>query len=303
MASTQKRTMGMDLGGTTASFIDMVSPDEVFNAKTIKTPKNLDEFVKSLVDVLRGMLSAKKNPAPAGIGIAIAGQVNPQRKSVIFSPHLPIKKEYPLGAEIEKQIGLPVFMENDANGAAVGEKIYGAAQGMDDFISITLGTGLGSGIFANGKLVTGYMGAGGEAGHMVIDPNGPKCNCGNNGCLETFCSGHALTRMALERMGEEKTGKEICEAAVAGDETAIAILREAGERLGDGLVSLVNLFNPEGIFFCGSLANAPDIYFEPAFRKVREKSFGTSGKKLPLAVSPLKDNIGVIGAAALSALA
>lgn len=300
MPLNNKRSIGIDLGGTTVSFIDMLSPDEILAEKKIKTPDSVDELVSALVDTLGAMVSANKDTAPVGIGIAVAGQVSPPRKSVIFTPNLPFKKEYPLGAEIEKKLGIPVTLENDANTAAIGESVFGAAKGLRDFISITLGTGIGSGIFVGGKLLTGYMGAAGEVGHIPIDPRGPQCNCGNAGCLETFCSGTALTRMDKERTGKARSGKEICEAANAGDETAIAILREAGERLGDGLVSLVNLFNPQGIFFCGSLANAPDVYFEPAFKKVREKSFGTSGKELLLEISPLKDKIGVIGAAALA---
>ncbi len=300
MPSNNKRSIGIDLGGTTVSFIDMFSPDEILAEKKIKTPGSVDELVEALLDTLGAMVSEKREPAPVGIGIAVAGQVNPPRKSVIFTPNLPFKEEYPLGAEIEKKLGIPVTLENDANAAAIGERVFGAGKGMDDFISMTLGTGIGSGIFAGGKLLTGYMGAGGEAGHIPIDPRGPQCNCGSSGCLETFCSGTALTRMDKERTGKARSGKEICEAAADGEETAIEILRYAGEKLGDGLVSLVNLFNPQGIFFCGSLANAPDVYFEPAFRKVREKSFGTSGKELLLEISPLKEKIGVIGAAALS---
>ena len=301
MNSNKKRTIGIDLGGTTASFIDMFSPADVIAEKRIDTPSTIGEVVEALSETVKSMVSSAKSGVPVGVGLAIAGQVNHLKNSIIFSPNLPFKEEYPLGAELEKRVGLPVRLENDANAAAIGEKVFGAAKEMDDFISITLGTGLGSGIFTGGKLLRGAESTGGEAGHIVLDPAGPVCNCGNRGCLEAFCSGVALSRMAKERFGKSKSGKEICDAAVGGDEEAVKILREAGSRLGDGLVSLVNIFNPEAIFFSGSLASAPEVYLETAFKKAREKSFGTFGKNLRLEISLFKDTIGVIGAAALCA--
>ncbi len=301
MGSDKKRCIGIDLGGTTISFIDMFSPNDVLAEERLTTPTTIDDVMECLAATVGGLVSSNKNPMPVGVGLAVAGQVDHESGNIIFSPHLPFKEEYRLGAELQKRIGIPVHLENDANGAAIGEKVFGAAREMDDFISITLGTGLGSGIFTGGGLLRGAGGTGGEAGHMVIDPDGPACNCGNRGCLETFCAGLAITRMARERFGEPKSGKEVCDAAAAGDETAVKILREAGSRLGDGLVSLVNIFNPEAIFFSGSLSNAPEIYFEPAFKKAREKSFGTFGKNLRLETSRFAGNIGVIGAAALCA--
>lgn len=295
------RTIGIDLGGTTISFVDMFSPDELLAEERLNTPSTLEEIVETLAATINQLVLSNKDRPVVAVGLAIAGQVNHESGNIIFSPNLPFKEEYPLASELQKRSGLPVKIENDANAAAIGEKVFGAAKQMDDFISITLGTGLGSGIYTGGELLRGAGGTGGEAGHMVIDPGGEICNCGNKGCLETFCSGMALERMAQQRMGAVKSGKEICAAALAGDETATAILSEAGSRLGDGLVSLVNIFNPQAIFFSGSLSNAPEIYFEPAFKKAREKSFGTFGKNLRLEVSRFADNIGVIGAAALSA--
>jgi len=307
MDSDKKRYIGIDLGGTTISFIDMFSPDDLLAEERLTTPSTRDDVMECLAATVGGLVSSNKNPVagvappPVGVGLAVAGQVDHKSGNIIFSPNLPFKEEYPLGAELQKRTGLPVKVENDANAAAIGERVFGAAREMDDFISITLGTGLGSGIFTGGKLLRGAGGTGGEAGHIVIDPDGPICNCGNRGCLETFCTGLALERMAEQRMGAPKSGKEVCDAAAGGDEDAVKILHEAGSRLGDGLVSLVNIFNPEAIFFSGSLSDAPEVYFEPAFKKAREKSFGTFGKNLRLETSRFADNIGVIGAAALCA--
>lgn len=302
MKAASGRTIGIDLGGTGISFIDMYTPDKIIQRARIDTSRTRDEIIAALKETLRRFVGKEGHPAPVGIGVAVAGQVGRLGKSVVFSPNLPFKTEYALAETLEKEFGIPVFVENDANAAAIGERVFGMAKGMDDFIVITLGTGIGSGVFANGKLLRGYTGSGGEAGHMVIVPEGPLCGCGNRGCLEALASGTAIARVFKEITGKGKSAKEVCGLADAGDEEARATLVAAGEHLGSGLINLVNLFGPQAIFFTGSLSNAPDAYFAPAFRRVREQSFGTAGRDVTLAVSPLAAEVGVIGAAALPLL-
>lgn len=302
MKAAAGRAIGIDLGGTGTSFIDMYGPDNIIRRERMETPRARDEIIAALKYTLRRFLGNAGHPAPVGIGVAVAGQVGRSGKSVVFSPNLPFKTEYPLGEELEKEFGMPVFVENDANAAAIGERVFGMAEGMDDFIVITLGTGIGSGIFANGKLLRGHIGSGGEAGHMVIVPEGPLCGCGNRGCLEALASGTAIARVYKEKTGIQKSAKEVCGLAGAGDGAARATVGAAGEYLGNGLVNLVNLFGPQAIFFTGSLSNAPDIYFSSAFQRVRDHSFGTAGKDVVLAVSPLAAEVGTIGAAALPLL-
>ena len=302
MKAVSGRAIGIDLGGTGISFIDMYSPDNVIHRARIDTPLTRDEIITALKITLRLFMKNTSHPAPVGIGVAVAGQVGRSGKSVVFSPNLPFKTEYPLGQELEKEFGIPVLLENDANAAAIGEWVFGMAKGMDDFIVVTLGTGIGSGIFANGKPLRGYTGSGGEAGHMVIVPEGPLCGCGNRGCLEALASGTAIARAFKVRTGIEKNAKEVCGLAEAGDESACAVLRTAGEYLGNGLINLVNLFGPQAVIFTGSLSKAPDVYFAPAFSRVREHSFGTAGKDVLLKVSPLAAEVGTIGAAALPLL-
>lgn len=301
MQKENMRTLGVDLGGTGASFIDMESPVRVFSRKRIETPGTRDEIVAVLKRELASLIAEGKNP-PAGVGIAVAGQVGHAGKSVVFAPNLPFKTEYPLGAELEAFLKVPVMLENDANSAAIGERVFGAAQGMDDFIVLTLGTGIGGGIFANGKLLRGRDGGAGEAGHMVLTPGGPLCGCGNRGCLEALASGTAIAKAYRKKTGWEKNARAVCEAASAGDAEAVEVLGEAGGFLGQGLATLINLFNPQAVFFTGSLSNAPIAYFGPALEKARENSFGTLGKDLRMEVSALAGEIGVIGAAALPLL-
>jgi len=287
------------MSGTGISFIDMYSPEKVISRLHINTPRTRDGIVVAIAEQLARMAKMPGQPPHTGAGIAVAGQVNHANNTLVFSPNLPFKDEYPLGAELEKATGLKITLENDANAAAIGERVFGAAKGMDDFIVVTLGTGIGSGIFANGKLLRGHTGAGGEAGHIPLLPDGPLCGCGQNGCLEALASGSAISRAFLEKTGETKTAKEVCEMATAGDERAVTALSYAGEWLGAGLVALVNLFNPRAVFFTGSLSAAPPWYFVPALRKVRENSFGASADGLIIEVSKLSADIGVIGAASL----
>jgi glucokinase len=294
----RKRTIGIDLGGTNISFVDLFSQNNVLGRLTISTP----DTKKGIVDALRKnvLFLAAQSPGDIyGVGIAVAGQVSAGKNSLVFSPNLPFKKEYPLGKELEETTGLRVTLENDANAAAIGEKVFGAAVGMEDFAVITLGTGIGSGIFANGSLLRGFVGAAGEAGHIRLAPDGPLCGCGQKGCLEALASGTAISAAYRKKTGEKRSAKEICELARKGEKSAVAVLGEAGEWLGTGLVTIVNLFNPQGIFFTGSLINAPKCYFEPALRILRKTSFGSSARKLKVGISKLGAEAGTIGAASL----
>jgi len=293
------RTLGVDVGGTSISFIDMYSPDRIISERCISTPKDVGNIINAIIENVQQMIDVKSIDKPLNLGIAIAGQVDQKKKSIILTPNLPFSKDYPIGSILEDSLKLKVLVDNDANSAAIGEKVYGRAVDMEDFISVTLGTGIGSGIFVRGQILHGKTGAGGEAGHIKVDSNGLLCACGGEGCLELYASGLAIARLSKMRTGVEKNAKEICESAIAGNKTSKEILNEAGEWLGRGLITLVNLFNPEAIFFSGSLAKAPEDYFAPAFKIVKERSFGTLGKELKLEVSPLADKIGVIGAAAI----
>jgi glucokinase len=294
----EKRKIGVDIGGTTISFIDCRARNSIQGRREMPVPADRDGIVSVIASTVKDLLDGG-GEKPAGIGVAVAGQVGKERRSVIFSPNLPFKKEFPLAEKLEEAIGLDVRIENDANSAAIGEKIFGEAKEMDDFISLTLGTGIGSGIFSGGRLLRGDTGGGGEAGHIIVNSEGPICGCGNFGCLEAYSSGKAIEGMAKEFTGRKMTAREVCEAAERGNDDATALLNYAGERLGDGLVTLINLFNPEAIFFCGSLSSGPIDYFGPALEKGRMNRFGTTGEKIKIEVSELSDVAGLLGAAAL----
>jgi len=292
-----RKYFGIDLGGTTISFIYLSSPKDVIAEKTIETPSDGDGIVDAMVKTIDEMIQGGERPA--GIGIAMAGEINEKKNSVIFSPNLPFKEEFAIGEKIEKRLGLSVKLENDANAAAVGEKVFGSAKEMDDFIVLTLGTGIGSGIYTGGKLLKGCTSSGGEAGHMVIDVKGNLCGCGRRGCLESFASGTAIAKWVERESGVLMSAKNISDSAKDGDETSINAFKEAGDMLGSGLASLINIFNPEAIFFTGSLVDAPSIYLDTAIKKAKREAFGSMGGSVRLEVSSISKNAGLLGSAGL----
>src|SRR6478609_11084866 len=182
--------------------------------------------------------------------IMVPGAVDSNKAVVLQAPNLPSLSNFPLKAVLDDRLGWPVFLENDANAAAVGEMWLGAARGCRDVVSVTLGTGVGGGVILDGKLWRGAHGSAGEIGHTTVDPfSGLKCKCGNTGCLEMFASATAIVRMTRENLclypqsplkSDELTAEKIYEAACNGDELALAIFRSLGIYLGIGLANLIN---------------------------------------------------------------
>lgn len=201
--------------------------------------------------------------------MAAPGLSNPETGILFTSPNLPRWRDVPLRDIIEKEFSKKAFIINDANAAALGELYFGAGRGANDFVYITISTGIGGGIIIDGKIYTGSIGTAGEVGHMTIDDNGPLCNCGNRGCWETLASGTALAREARHRIKEraktsildyadgdvEKvTAEAIDKAAQAGDNLAKELIVRTGYYLGVGLANLINIFNPEIIVIGGWLS-------------------------------------------------
>ncbi|MBQ2534228.1 MAG: ROK family protein, partial [Prevotella sp.] len=182
-----------------------------------------------------------------------------------FAPNIAWAHEgkVPLVKMFEERLGIPVAMTNDANAAAVGEKAFGVAKNMNDFIVITLGTGVGSGIFCNGKLVYGADGNAGELGHLTIRRGGRLCGCGKKGCLEAYCSATGIARSAKEKMHKDLTSFEVAQAAEKGDATAREIYEETGRMLGEACAEMMLFSSPEAFIFFGGLANAGELLFAP----------------------------------------
>jgi len=235
--------------------------------------------------------------------------------SIEFAPNLNWKGVIPFAQMLEDRVGIPVALTNDANAAAIGEMTYGAARGMKDFIVITLGTGVGSGIVVNGQLVYGHDGFAGELGHVIMRRhNGRICGCGRAGCLEAYTSATGVARTAREylemRPGDQTrlrnipiddiTSKDVFDAAMAGDEMAKEIFRFTGEMLGEAFADFVAFSSPEAIILFGGLSKAGDLIMKPIRESMEKNLLNIFKNKVKLMFSELKESdAAVLGASAL----
>ena len=306
--------VGVDIGGTNTRFGLVDKEGKVLAESSFTTtdyPK-VEDFVKALVAGIKKLLAGQKDTVLLGVGIG-APDANYHRGTIEHAPNLAWKGIVPLVDLIKKEINVPVVMTNDANAAAMGEMIFGGAKGMKDFVVLTLGTGLGSGIVVDGKMVYGHTGFAGEVGHMTVVPNGRVCGCGRKGCLEVYASATGLVKTVsqmLSEMREESvlrdippsqlTSKQVAEAASKGDPVAVKAMQYTAEMLGYGIVNSIVFTSPEAIFLFGGLAQAGEMLFAPVRKYLAENNyvlFKDTVKILPSGIP--ESNGAVMGAAAL----
>lgn len=247
------------------------------------------------------------------IAIAAAGAIDTKLGEVTASPNLPGWHDVPLRGEMEKGTGVPTFVINDATAAALGEHCFGAGRGVRNLIYLTVSTGIGGGIIIDNRLYSGVSGSAGELGHMTIDVNGPRCPCGNIGCLEMLASGKAVAREAQRQIAQGArtaileiaegdpqfiTAQTVAAAANRGDPVALAVINKAATYLGVGLVNYVNIFNPEMIIIGGGLSKMGEMLLVPARKVVAERAFELPRSIARIVASELGDNSGVFGAVA-----
>lgn len=308
--------LGIDIGGTKIAGALVTSAGEVRARASCKTmaSEGAEAVMTRALQVAAELLNSCANGIK-GIGIASGGLIDPETGVVIHATELlPGWTGMEIARIFEEHFDLPARAINDASAAAVGEGRFGAARGVDDFVLLTLGTGVGGGIFSGGRLLLGAHGVAGSIGHMVIDCDGRWCNCGSRGCLEAYVSGTAITdrflKLADERGLDEPLiqavradrnlgTKLIGKAASEADSFAVEIVREAGTYLGWGLVSLLNLFNPAMIVIGGSVADMGDLLLQPA-REVLCR-YSLRGEKDPIRIvrAQLGNDAGIVGAASL----
>ena len=300
-----KYALGIDIGGTN-TVVGLVNKEgKVLGTDSVKTQSFpvLEEYVKTVSKLAKDLI-AKNNVSIddiVGLGIG-APNANYYTGNIEKAPNLPWKQDkVPLAKMFREELNIPVTITNDANAAALGEKMYGVAKDMDNFIMITLGTGVGSGIVINGQLVYGHDGFAGELGHVIIERNGRLCGCGRRGCLETYCSATGIVRTAKERNTPFLTSKDIYDAAVKGDETAIDIFKETGTRLGRALADMVVFSSPEAFVLFGGLAKAGDFIVKYTKEAMEEAIMPIFKGKVKILLSTMKDaDAAVLGASALA---
>lgn len=297
--------LGIDIGGTNTVVGLVDKAGNVLGTDSVKTQSFpvLEEYVKTVSKLAKDLI-AKNNVSIddiVGLGIG-APNANYYTGNIEMAPNLPWKQDkVPLAKMFREELNIPVTITNDANAAALGEKMYGVAKDMDNFIMITLGTGVGSGIVINGQLVYGHDGFAGELGHVIIERNGRLCGCGRRGCLETYCSATGIVRTAKERNTPFLTSKDIYDAAVKGDETAIDIFKETGTRLGRALADMVVFSSPEAFVLFGGLAKAGDFIVKYTKEAMEEAIMPIFKGKVKILLSTMKDaDAAVLGASALA---
>ena len=308
--------VGIDIGGTNTVFGIVDARGNVIASSSIKTGKHPDvnDYIAELKTALNTLIV--NNDAVdkiAGIGVG-APNANYYTGCIEMAPNLPWKDRIPMAELLREAFGVPVAITNDANAAAIGEMTYGVARGMKDFIMITLGTGVGSGIVVNGQLVYGHVGFAGELGHVVVKPNnGRMCGCGRTGCLEAYCSATGVARTAREFLElrtepsrlreipvEEITSKDVYDAAMLGDKLAKEIFDYTGEIMGRAFCNFVCFSSPEAIVLFGGLARSGELLMKPIRKAMERNMLNIFKGKTKLLLSELKEgDAAVLGASAL----
>ena len=311
-----KLIVGVDLGGTQirAALADAQGQIIQRVSQPTMADEGLEAVLERIEESIRQVLPADIGQVSA-VGVAAPGPLDPWRGIVRDAPNLPGWKNVPLKDLMEAEFGLPVVVGNDANLAALAEQRFGAGQGIADLIYITVSTGIGGGVIVDNKLLLGAQGLAGEVGHQTIEARGPRCKCGNIGCLEALAAGPAIARRAMEfvktgigtaiadLVGDDLdkiTAKVVNQAAQAGDPIAIEIFRQAGFYIGVGIVNLLHIFNPSLIVIGGSVTKAGDLLFEPIRATVRQRAMASYyWENTPIVPATLGDDVALLGAVAL----
>ena len=309
-------SIGIDIGGTNTD-IGLVRDDgRCMAKKNLPTNKYYDAsvYVSDICDKIKDLMGENEVTAIDGIGIA-APAGNFYTGCIENATNLNFKGVIDLAAMVHDHLDVPVVVSNDANAAAYGELVYGGAKGMKHFVMFTLGTGVGSGIVVDGKLVHGKTGGAGELGHAILIPEGRPCGCGRKGCLETYTSATGIRRTALEMMEanpdydgalrkvdpKELTSKTVGDAAKYGDPLAIKVFEKTGYWLGIALANAVAFSGPEAIFLMGGPVKAGEVLLKPTRESFKKHLCFVYDGSVDIHVSELPDNdAAILGAAALT---
>ncbi len=304
---TNHLALGVDIGGTNSAFglVDRDGKVVYHNSLPTKNFKQAHELVRAIFDDLSKNTNESQNILGIGVG---APNGNSHTGNIEFAPNLTWKGIVPLRSYFEQVFNKPTILVNDANAAAIGEKLFGSAKELDDFVVITLGTGLGSGIFSQGELIEGSNGLAGEFGHIRVVPNGRKCGCGRLGCLEGYASSTGVVRSISELQSDFKiksdltpdsSAQEVFELASKGDEFAIEIVEYTAEVLGNALADFACFSNPQQYILFGGIAQSGDEFAKKVEDNMEKNILNIYKGKVKVSISTLHDqNAGILGTAA-----
>lgn len=313
------KRIGIDVGGTNVKIALVDDNGKIIYSNSVPTYAKMgyEYTVNNIKQAIKDLMK-ETNTTPAdieGIGFDFPGQVDCKTGVVKLAPNIPGWVNVPIAQMIEDEFHIPTRIDNDVRCAALGELKFGAGRGCENFICITVGTGIGSGIVINGKVVRGATNAAGELGHIKLQMNGgPICGCGDTGCLEAFASGPAIVAMAQEYIkggkstkfremaaveGGEITPYMVAKAAEEGDPVAKRIFEIVGEYIGIGLTSVINLLNPERVIIGGGVAESGELLLGPIRKTIKERAMVVAGNAVEIVPAQLGNSAGVIGASML----
>jgi glucokinase len=295
-------SIGVDLGGTNLRAAAITKDGE--QLARISGSTNLDEGPEAVIaDMVASIVSLRSRFSDhrlVGLGVAVPGFIEMERGIIVGSNNLPEFEGFPVRDDIESKLGTRVFLENDANAAALGERWMGAGRGVDDLVLLTLGTGIGGGIISGGRVLHGSVGMAGELGHMTVFPDGNPCGCGNYGCLEKHASATAITAMArLLQLGDDLTAKEVYDLAIEGNQKAQMAFEVMGQALGVALANLINVFNFPLFLLSGGVLAAWDRFSPRMMAEVERRSFTFRNARTRVEKAALGSEAGLYGAAYL----
>jgi glucokinase len=304
--------LGVDLGGTGIKLGLVDDHGRIHRSSRMATPAKSDpaEVARLIADQADILLGSIGHRPIVGVGVGAAGDVEPQTGVIRISPNLHWKN-VPLKALLRRRLRYPIVVENDANAAAWAAFVVEAKRSAKSLLCVTLGTGVGGGIVIDGKLYRGATGSAGEVGHMTLIPEGVRCPCGNQGCVERYIGVRAMAAEArhaieageptlLSRLVEGDVSRLepliVQQAARQGDRLANELWQRAGEHLGIGLASVINVLNPDWIVLAGGLSRAGPLLLDPLKRTILKRAFATPAKAAKLVVSKLDQDLGIVGA-------
>ena len=313
----KKYRIGVDVGGTNVKIALVDFDGKIVYSNTVPTRAEMgfEAGVNNIKQAIKELMTETGESAQTieAIGFGLPGQIDYKEGVVKNLPNIPGWVNIPLAKIIEDEFSIPTRLDNDVRCAALGELNFGAGKGCENLICITVGTGIGSGIVLNGKLVRGAANAAGEIGHIKMTMGeGPLCGCGDYGCFEAYASGPAIVTMAKEYISGGKSAKYkematdgiispyiVAQAALQGDAVSIQIFKQMGKIIGLGLSSVINLLNPEKIIIGGGVADAGDILLEPIKQTIKERAMSIQANSVSVVPAQLANTAGVIGASLL----
>ncbi len=303
--------IGLDIGGTTIKGILTDKSGKILKTGKINTEKTAETILNSITEFCNDLANSNKIKISKidAIGIGVAGAIDTKKGKIIVSPNIHALDNYSLASKINQKLKVPVFIENDANVALLGEAWLGNGRKYQNWIMLTLGTGVGGGAIIDGKVLRGRDGFAAEFGHITIYPDGNPCGCGNKGCLETYASATALVNYATKVLHNNKnssaykksavegiSSKFIYDEAKNGDKLCNEIIKEVGKNLGIGVANLINIFNPEAVIFAGGLSRAIDLLLPEIKNEVEKRAMKGLKDKIKYHIVKHEDKGPALGA-------